>query len=99
MSSAKRCATGPPKGRIRPCDSYEIILQADGQIPYETIIDVMDNLRRRLPRDFNAAEKLSQVGTPRDADAKDGQCKDPVENYDPDKHLLFPDILFSPGFE
>lgn len=87
------------KGRTRPCDSYEIILMADGQIPYETIIDVMDNLRRRLPREFDHREKMAAATTPRDADPKDGQCKDPVEKYDPDAHLLFPDILFSPGFE
>ena len=56
-------------------------------------------LRRRLPREFDGRENLTAVSTPKDADPKDGQCKDPVEKYDPDKHLLFPDILFSPGFE
>lgn len=87
------------KGRVRKCDTYEIILQADGVTPYETVIDVMDTMRRRLPKEFTKEERLSRVTMPKDAKPDDQICKDPKEKFDPDAHLLFPDILFSLGFE
>ncbi len=78
-------------GKKRDIDSYEIVLMADGTMPYETVIDVMDNLRRRLPDDGSEAAK--PVGMPAtDADGK------PTGTYDPDQHFLFPQIAFSSGF-
>jgi hypothetical protein len=74
-------------------------LQADGEIPYETVIDIMDTLRRRLPKKFSKEEKLTQVTMPKDADPNDKACKDPKQKFDPEAHPLFPDILFSLGFE
>jgi len=87
------------KGRLRPCDTYEIILQADGEIPYETVIDVMDTMRRKLPKQFTKEEKLTRVTMPEDEDPNDQRCKNPKQKFDPETHLLFPDILFSLGFE
>ena len=80
-------------GEERDRDTYEVILQADGDIPYETIVRVMDNVRRRLPDE----------GFPAEADGAEGP--DPLvipedgAEYDPDRHPLFPDIVFSMGFE
>ena len=84
------------QGRPRPCDSYEVILQADPGLPYETIVDVMDNLRRQLP-DVAPTVRLEPVTMP-ETDPKLENCT-PTENYDPTKHFLFPNILFALGFE
>jgi biopolymer transport protein ExbD len=81
-------------GKVRPLESYEIILQADPQIPYETIIDVMDNMRRKLPP---PGEKRTAVTDP--GVKEDGTPQEPPLPYDVDKHYLFPDILFSSGFD
>jgi biopolymer transport protein TolR len=83
------------KGKPRPLRSYEIILQADGEIPYETVIAVMDVMRRKVPS--RIGEPLSPVSRPETA--LRGKERVPIENYDPDEHFLFPDILFSLGFE
>jgi biopolymer transport protein TolR len=83
------------KGKPRPLRSYEIILQADGDIPYETVIAVMDAMRRKLPA--RAGDPMPKVSRPETA--LQGKERVPIENYDPDEHLLFPDILFSLGFE
>lgn len=78
----------------RPMDTYEVILQVDGDIPYETVIDVMDHLRRRVTPDGT----LPPVAMPEFA--KQGDELVPTENYDPDEHYLFPDVLFAkPSFE
>jgi biopolymer transport protein ExbD len=81
-------------GKVRPKDSYEIILQADPQIPYETVIDVMDNMRRKLPP---KGQERKPVTDP--AITADGKILDPALPYNVDKHYLFPDILFSSGFD
>jgi biopolymer transport protein TolR len=83
------------RGKPRPLRSYEIILQADGDIPYETIIEVMDAMRRKLPA--RIGDPLPPVSLP-EVDDRAGELV-PIENYDPDEHFLFPDILFSLGFE
>jgi biopolymer transport protein ExbD len=77
-------------GKARKRDTYEVILQADGDIPYESIIHIMDNMRRRLP----------ESGMP-GGGFKPAPLKVPAEGapYNPDRHPLFPDILFSMGFE
>lgn len=81
-------------GKPRPIDTYEILLQADGDIPYETIIKVMDHMRRPMPD----VSPLPFVGMPK-FEVQDGKDV-PVENYDPKKHLLFVDVLFAkPSFD
>lgn len=81
-------------GSARPTDTYEIILQVDGDIPYDTVVGVMDHLRRRVTGD----PKLPPVTMPRLEEQNDKLV--PVEKYDPNKHYLFPDVLFAkPSFE
>jgi biopolymer transport protein TolR len=80
------------KGKQRQLDTYEIILQADPDIPYETIVHIMDSVRRRLPTDFKPGQKMPEITMPK-AD-KQGDKWIPSEPYDPDKHYLFPDVLF-----
>lgn len=81
-------------GKLRPTNTYEILLQADGDIPYETVITVMDHMRRPIP----AEGELPIVAMP-EFEKKDGK-DEPIEPYDPEKHLLFVDVLFSkPSFD
>tara|TARA_R110002096_G_scaffold77896_6_gene183253 strand:+ start:16217 stop:16909 length:693 start_codon:yes stop_codon:yes gene_type:complete len=81
-------------GKPRPVDTYEILLQADGDIPYETVITVMDHMRRPITDET----PLPYVGMPK-FELKEGK-EVPVENYDPKKHLLFVDVLFAkPSFD
>jgi biopolymer transport protein ExbD len=86
------------RGKLRARDTYEIILMADGTIPYQTIIETMDALRRK-PVDKTKDDGF--VGMPAEANQGTAQAPKlvPTEPYDPDKHFLFPDILFSKGFE
>jgi biopolymer transport protein ExbD len=88
------------KGKIRPRDTYEMVIQADNVIPYETIVNVMDYVRRPIPADAKPGH-LDPVFMPK---LKDDQGKelpeDQKEKYDPKKHPLFSDILFAkPSFE
>lgn len=86
------------RDKVRARDTYEIILQVDGEIPYETIIATMDALRRKLPE----KGKLDPfLGMPKEENrgTADKPALVPTEPFDPDKHYLFPDILFSKGFE
>ncbi len=92
------------KGKLRPHDTYEILLQADGSIPYETVIKAMDHMRRVLPeQDPDPAKRtvLPYVGMPKFTKAKNKGEKDtPIETYDSTKHFLFIDVLFAkPGFD
>lgn len=84
------------RGKLRNLDTYEIIVQCDPDIPYETVVDIMDAVRQRLPDGARPGEKLPPAALPQEQ--KQGAGKDekrvPVEPYDPDKHYLFPDILF-----
>lgn len=91
------------KGRKRAMATYEIVLQADPKTPYETIIKIMDNMRRRIPAGADPDKPLTPVTMPDYEEAK-GQgaartAEVVKEAYDPDKHWLFPDILFSIGFQ
>jgi biopolymer transport protein TolR len=89
-------ATRRWKGKLRPNNTYEILLQADGDIPYETVIAVMDHMRRPLPAD--PAAPLPVLSMPK-FEIKDGK-EQPTEPYDPEKHLLFVDVLFAkPSFD
>ncbi|HTE52185.1 MAG TPA: biopolymer transporter ExbD [Kofleriaceae bacterium] len=89
------------RGKLRDQDTYEIILQCDPEIPYETVVDIMDAVRRRIPPGLRAGALLPEVALPKfqkqaEPAATPGAEKwVPVEPYDPDKHYLFPDILFA----
>jgi hypothetical protein len=80
-------------GKFRKRKTYQLILQADGSIPYETVIEVMDHARRKLPDSGMPSSELVYPTL-----AKDEKEFEPYE-YNPDVHPLFFDILFSMGFE
>lgn len=93
-------------GKQRKADTYQIILMADGQIPYNTIASVMAAMRCKLP-DFGKASTGCALPT-EDPELK--KAKDPISpdkrlydtsraTYDPKTMALFSDILFSSGFE
>lgn len=82
-------------GKLRPMNTYEILLQADGDIPYDTVIKAMDHMRRPIPAE---GDSLPLVTMPK-FEQQDGKDV-PVEPYDPQKHLLFVDVLFAkPSFD
>lgn len=87
------------KGKPRALQTYEIILQADASTPYETIIEIMDHMRRRIPPGADPSQPLAPVTLPDFDPAAAGKPAVIKESYDPDKHWLFPDILFSIGFQ
>jgi biopolymer transport protein ExbD len=93
-------------GKQRKRETYQITLQADGTIPYNTIASVMAGMRCHLP-DFGK-EALGCALPTDDPNLK--KAKDPIAPngklfdteraaYDPKKMSLFSDILFSTGFE
>ena len=62
--------------------------------PYETVIKVMDHMRRPMPD----VKPLPYVDMPK-FEKRDGK-EVPTENYDPEKHQLFVDVLFAkPSFD
>lgn len=77
-------------GKIRPRNTYEILLQADGDISYETVIEVMDHMRRPI----DSTTIGQKVVTMPKFELKDGK-EVPTEVYDPEKHFLFVDVLFA----
>ena len=84
-------------GKPRPMNTYEILLQADGDIPYETVVTAMDHMRRPMP-EVPEGGTLPFVQMPK-FELQDGK-EVPTENYDPEKHLLFVDVLFAkPSFD
>jgi biopolymer transport protein ExbD len=87
------------KGKQRLEDTYEIVLQAEPETPYETIIEVMDNVRCRLPADGSKTScslPPEELPTAKEAAQRFRPAK---SAYDPDKHPLFDRVLFSLGFE
>lgn len=86
-------------GKKRALDTYEIILQADATTPYDTVIRIMDHMRRRMPENADPRRPLAPVTLPAYTAATDGKPAVIDELYDPEKHWLFPDILFSIGFQ
>ena len=93
-------------GKARKRETYQIIMMADGAIPYNTIASVMAAMRCKLP-DFGKEptgcalptddEKLKKDPNPISGD---GHLYDTDRAaYDPKKMALFSDILFSSGFE
>ena len=93
-------------GKQRKKDTYQIILMADGSIPYGTLASVMASMRCKLP-DFG--KETTGCALPTDDPALK-KAKEPISPdgrlydtdravYDPKKMALFSDILFSSGFE
>ena len=93
-------------GKQRKADTYQIILMADGAIPYNTIASVMAAMRCKLP-EFGKEPNGCALPT-EDPELK--KAKDPISpdkrlydttraTYDPKTMALFSDILFSSGFE
>ncbi|MDQ3368661.1 MAG: biopolymer transporter ExbD [Myxococcota bacterium] len=93
-------------GKQRKRETYSIVLQADGAIPYATIVSIMSAMRCKLPE---LGKEVESCGLPtEDEDLKKAQ--DPIAPngklydsaraaYDPKKMALFHDIQFSSGFE
>lgn len=93
-------------GKQRKADTYQIILMADGSIPYNTIASAMAAMRCQMP-EFGAQVTGCALPT-EDPELK--KAKDPFSpdkrlydttraTYDPKTMALFSDILFSSGFE
>jgi len=93
-------------GKQRKPETYAIVLQADGAIPYATIVSIMSAMRCKLPAlgvevqpcalptDDPELKKASEPIAP------DGRLYDPTRAaYDPKTMALFHDIQFSSGFE
>jgi len=93
-------------GKIRKRETYQIILQADGAIPYNTIASTMAAMRCHMP-DFGKEPTGCAVPTDNAEikKAKDAMSPDHTAfdtdraSYDPKTMALFSDILFSSGFE
>jgi hypothetical protein len=93
-------------GKVRKADTYAIVLQADGAIPYSTIVSIMAAMRCKLPA--IGTEVTSCALPTEDPELKkapepispDGKLYDTARApYDPKKMALFHDIQFSSGFE
>ena len=97
-------------GKQRKKETYQVILMADGAIPYNTIASVMAAVRCKLP-DFGKEpigcalptddkKTLDQLRQQKLTISPDNRVFD-LDNavYDPKKMALFSDILFSMGFE
>jgi biopolymer transport protein TolR len=93
-------------GKQRKPDTYQIILMADGSIPYNTIASVMAAMRCKMP-EFGQPSDGCALPT---ADPELAKAPDPISpdkrlydthraTYDPKTMALFSDILFSSGFE
>jgi biopolymer transport protein ExbD len=93
-------------GKHRAAATYEAMLQADGTIPYGTIVSIMAAMRCKMP-DLNKEAGLCLLpGANADAkkaangvDEKSASYDTEKATYDPDKMGLFSDIIFSTGFE
>jgi biopolymer transport protein ExbD len=93
-------------GKPRKTETYPAVLQADGDIPYSTIVSVMAAMRCRLPE---FGKEVAPCALPTEDPAlkkapdpisPDGKLYDTSRAaYDPKKMALFPDIQFSTGFE
>jgi biopolymer transport protein ExbD len=93
-------------GKQRKADTYQVILMADGAIPYNTIASVMSAMRCKMP-DFGKDTDGCALPT-EDPELK--KAPSPISpdkrlydtsraTYDPKTMALFSDILFSSGFE
>lgn len=96
-------ATKPTK---RAMETYQAVLMADDSTPYETLISIMGAMRCKMPEVSEGIERCylpttDEVLTKAENPVDDiGRLYDTTRvDYDPDKHALFNDILFSRGFE
>jgi biopolymer transport protein ExbD len=94
------------RGKKRAPVTYQAILMADRDIPYGTIISLMGAMRCKMPA---LGKDPGPCFLPSAADAMH-TAANPIDDvsflydttradYDPDKFGLFPDIVFSTGFE
>lgn len=91
-------------GQRRKAETYQALLMADPAVPYGTLISVISAMRCKI--EFGkesttcflptADEKLKKAQNPVDEDSRLYDT-DRVE-YDPNKHALFSDVVFSGGF-
>jgi biopolymer transport protein ExbD len=97
-------------GKVRKLETYQIILMADGSIPYATIASTMAAMRCKLPEfgkepkpcaiPTEDAESLKRLRDKKLGVSPDNTVLDPeTAAYDPNKMALFSTILFSSGFE
>ncbi len=90
--------------RTRKPDTYTIVLQADGSIPYSTIASTMAAMRCKLPAMGKEPESCAlptdDAELKKAANPISGKLYDPGRAvYDPATMALFHDIQFSAGFE
>ncbi|HEU0029261.1 MAG TPA: biopolymer transporter ExbD [Kofleriaceae bacterium] len=94
------------QGKQRKADTYTIVLQADGSVPYSVIVSVMTAMRCKMPEFGKEATPCRMPNE--DAEfkksgevlSKDGKYFDTEKAvYDPKAMALFPSIQFSSGFE
>ena len=99
-------ATRRYAGKQRKSDTYQIILQADGNVPYSTVVATMAAMRCPLP---DLGIEVTGCALPTE-DAALKKAKEPISpdgklydtsraTYDPKKMSLFSEIAFSSGFE
>lgn len=93
-------------GKARKADTYQIVLQADGAIPYSTIVATMAAMRCKLPAPGQAAKACAlptedeNLKKAKDPISPNGKLYDTARAaYDPNTMALFPEIAFSSGFE
>lgn len=102
---AARRFDDPTKGKFRKLDTYQAVLMADPSIPYGTLISVISSMRCRMAA-FGSDVPSCYMPT-NDAELK--KATNPVDDatrlydpertdYDPTKHALFSDVVFSTGF-
>jgi biopolymer transport protein ExbD len=93
-------------GKQRKPQTYEAVLQADGDIPYSTIVSVMASMRCKLP---DVGQDVVGCYLPTEDEGLK-KAADPIAKtkklydtdraaYDPKSMALFHEILFSTGFE
>jgi biopolymer transport protein ExbD len=92
-------------GQMRKAETYQALLMADPAVPYGTLISVISAMRCKMP-EFGKEMASCYLPT---ADEKLRQNPNPVDDtarlydttrtpYDPEKHALFSDVVFSGGF-
>jgi biopolymer transport protein TolR len=99
-------ATRRYAGKQRKGDTYQIILQADGAVPYSTVVAAMAAMRCPLPEFGKEVESCAlptedaELKKAKEPISPDGKLYDTARaSYDPKKMALFPEIAFSSGFE
>jgi hypothetical protein len=93
-------------GKHRKTETYQAVLMADDSTPYETLISVMGAMRCKMPpvgvlveRCYLPTTDEKLKTTEQTADDVNRLYDTDRTEFDPDKHALFNDILFSRGFE